>query len=644
MAFEELEKKLYMVDKKVDPADGDEEEEKLSLKNKEDKDKKAKDQNFIPSVWGGTKPGGRTDFSDVLGIDRFPVKKIIFWGIVWIATGVVLVAGYFVYQAFTYSGVSLQVSLDEPVLAGVPFDVTIKYGNNSPSVLSNAKLSLTLPPEFTFVGENNSSRIKTEDIGTVGPGNTGQQVIKLTAMRGEGTCADITTNIKYNSTGVASSFDKSVTRSVCIGGSAVALNIFNPNQVYSNETFDLKIDYKNISQESLKNLELRIEYPQNYTFQNASTKPDLGDNIWRLGDLRPGSSNIITVQGSVIAQADSFFEIKIKLISKNLSSEYVVTEKSVSISVSPPPLSITVLADTNIENVIKPGGSINYTLQFKNNTDIGFQDVVLKAKLIGVMFDFESIDTSVDFNSVTHELTWNKSRLESLGLLAPGASGSINFKVNILDDFPIALLSDKNYTLKVDAQIDSPTVPSFVDSERTISIDSLTTKVAGKIKIKSLGLFRDAASGIVNRGPMPPKVNTATNYTVHWVITNYATDVSNIEIRAFLKPGVRGTGIVKSNIETTPIYNDRTQEIVWNISKIQAARGVLGEPIEGIFQIEALPAVNQADTIMPLIGETSITALDLFTNVQLNSSAPNFDTTLNNNDPTLKFADVRVRP
>lgn len=641
MAFDDIEKKLYMNDEKVDP----EEELEAEKKKKLAKDAATQEKAAIPSGWETKKSIGGSDFKDVAGIaDRYPVKKIIFWGVIWIALGAVLTAGYFLYQAFTYSGVNLQISLDEPVLAGVPFDVTINYSNNSPSVLSNTRLSVTLPSEFTFVGADNANKMQTIDIGTVGPANVGQQVLKLTAMKGEGTCADIIVNIEYTTVGVISSFEKSITKSVCIGGSAAVLNVFSPNRVYSNETFDLKVDYKNISGESLKNLELRVEYPQNYTFQNASIKPDLGDNIWRLGDLRAGSTNLINIQGSVIAQADSFFDIKVKLVSKSLSGEYVVTEKSVSISVSTPPLSIVIVSDTSPENVVKPGGYINYTLQYKNNTDIGFQDVVIRAQLTGEMYNFGTIEQDIDFNSVTHELTWNKSRMDSLGLLAPGASGSINFKVDVLDKFPIVLLSDKNYSLKANVQIDSPTVPSYVSAERTISIASMTTKVAGIIKIESKGLFRDASSGILNSGQVPPQVNKATKYTVHWIITNYATDVSGVVVRASLEPGVRGTGVVKSNIETTPFYNDRTQEITWNIPKISATRGVLGEPIEGIFQIEALPAVNQAETNMALIGETTITALDLFTNVQLNNNSPGFDTTLNGKDPTLKFIDGRVRP
>ena len=63
---------------------------------------------------------------------------------------------------------------------------------------------------------------------------------------------------------------------------------------------------------------------------------------------------------------------------------------------------------------------------------------------------------------------------------------------------------------------------------QTVGLADLETKVAGLVKIESKAYFRDADSGIANSGPWPPKANQATQYTVHWRITNYATDISRV--------------------------------------------------------------------------------------------------------------------
>ena len=179
-------------------------------------------------------------------------------------------------------------------------------------------------------------------------------------------------------------------------------------------------------------------------------------------------------------------------------------------------------------------------------------------------------------------------------------------------------MSDKNFTLKAKATIESPTVPSFVQATKTFSLASLETKVAGQVFIDTKAYFRDAASGIVNKGPFPPRINQPTQYTIHWLITNYATDIQNVTLKAFLGPNVKFTGVVKSSAGTSvPLYNDRTQEMTWTLAKVPATAGVISKPIEAIFQVSATPSSSDLGTFMPLVQETSLTAVDEFTNLEL---------------------------
>ena len=75
--------------------------------------------------------------------------------------------------------------------------------------------------------------------------------------------------------------------------------------------------------------------------------------------------------------------------------------------------------------------------------------------------------------------------------------------------------------------------------------------------------FRDAASGFLNNGPLPLRVGKTTNFTIHWVITNYATDMGDVRLRATLGPNVTVTSNISSTISAKPIYNERTQEMSW---------------------------------------------------------------------------------
>ena len=164
--------------------------------------------------------------------------------------------------------------------------------------------------------------------------------------------------------------------------------------------------------------------------------------------------------------------------------------------------------------------------------------------------------------------------MPELRVLSAGDTGLATFQIRAKDQFSIRRLGDKNYYLKAEAKIDSPTVPYYLSAEKLRAWLLWKPKWRARLS-ETKAYFRDAASGVINRGPWPPRVNQPTQYTVHWLITNYATDVRNVEVRAFLESGVDWTGQVKSNTGSLPVYNERTQEIVWLINEIPATKELL---------------------------------------------------------------------
>ena len=190
--------------------------------------------------------------------------------------------------------------------------------------------------------------------------------------------------------------------------------------------------------------------------------------------------------------------------------------------------------------------------------------------------------------------------------------------------------------------IQSLTVPAGTAADKTISVATLETKVAGEVALRAAGFSRDAASGILNSGPYPPKINTPTQYTIHWVITNYATDISGVQVSAFLQSGTRFTGKVKSTSDAVPAYNPSSGGITWHIDRIQATKGAIGQPIEVIFQVENTPAINQVGQNVALLGETRIEAHDDFTDQPLFVVAPPVMTDIPN-DTSFGNIDRRVQ-
>ena len=570
------------------------------------------------------------------------LKKKIIWAGVIVGLLTIGVLGYLLFQIFTYAGIELNVSHPDEVQIGVPYEVQVEYKNSSGSSLQDAKISLSLPSEFVFVDDEAEKRVQIKTVGTVGVGSIGQEIFRVMAVRGERSSRRIEAVLEYNPVTLGSRFEVKQPVNIFIGDPAVELDFDAPEKVLSSELFETRIRYRNSSATDMEDMVLRLEYPANYTLKTSSIKPDEGQNIWRVGDLRVGSSNEIVLQGSILATQGSFFELKAFVSSEINGTRYDIGEKVKTISVSSAPLAVDISVNGSTAYISHAGDALFYKITYSNNTDVGFRDVVLTARLVGEMFDYRSLDVQKYFNSITNTLTWNASNLPELKTVEPGEKGEVEFRIATLKDFPISRLNDINFLARLDAEIESPTVPPLVAAEKTKGIAKLETKIAGQTTVDAKGFFRDAASGIVNNGQVPPKVNQPTQYTLHWIVKNFSTDVQNVEIRAFLKSGVRATGNIKSNIPEKPIWNERTQEVVWNIPKIQATRGVLSAPIEAIFQIEAVPAITQVGRAMPLLGPTTLTAGDIFTSTTISFTDPEITSDLFGDDSTITTFDGPV--
>ena len=90
-------------------------------------------------------------------------------------------------------------------------------------------------------------------------------------------------------------------------------------------------------------------------------------------------------------------------------------------------------------------------------------------------------------------------------------------------------------------------------------------------------------------------------------------------------------------------YNDRTSELTWNIGKLSAGVGVLVDSHEVIFQVSLTPSAKNINTIMPVIGDSSLTAEDTFTGINITANAPALKTNMPD-DSGVGLAKSAVQP
>lgn len=532
------------------------------------------------------------------------------------------------------SNVVIEIEGPEEVLRGVPFEVEVSIVNGTDSLVNEAELFLSPSGGIKNLGNLEGNGASADQIGDLDGGSIAKRTYRLLAVGGEEEEAIF--NLSYLSTN-RNRFETEKIWRVKVSGSAVQVEVRSPEQILPGSVFEVDIQYENNSDFDLPEAVLEVKYPSSFRFVSASLSPDSLNNYWRLGELRAGSSGNLQIRGTLESTDNRSFTLPVVFSARFLGEDFPVVEQSVELAVSPSPVGLNLLVNRRSDYVARIGDRLTYTIQYENSSGIALTDVVIKTELTGELYDFSTLSSNGKVNVGARTVTWDVASVPALRLLGAGVSGEVSLEVRLKDKFPINRLNDKDFSLRARAELTSPSVPYYLAATETRAETSMETKVSGLIQVDARAFYRDALSKIVNVGPMPPKLGQTTEYTIHWILSNYSTDVSNVSVKAYLPQNVNWTGIVKSNTETVPLYSEEAGEVVWNIDKIRATKGILDEPLAAVFQIRATPAQSDLGNFQNLLSATILTATDDFTglgltgsDVAINSSLPD-DVTVGQN-------------
>lgn len=551
------------------------------------------------------------------------MKKIL------IIFSIVIVCGAVVFYFIKYSGGGASIELrvpEEEVEIGVPFEVDVIFENGTGNKLGDVKIALD-PSEHIVFAEDGSGNIKTIEVGEIAVGNTRKESFRLVALPAENPEYKVKGTVYYSPETLAAEFEKDAEAEVRVKRPDFELSLEAPDKVFSGGGFEVVAKYeKDDEVPELAEFEVHIDFPENFEFSGASPEENSRSiNGIRFNNLDEDEGEV-KASGSIELSNESEFEVKARLVMKMFNEEYTFVSASKYILVESSPLSINAVLGEH-EGPAKPGEELTYVLSYKNNTGSILRNAVIKAVLQGEMFSFSSMESNGRFSSQNNTITWDRGNVSDLGELNINEEGSVFFTIELREKHPTQQLNDKNFVLVVDATIESePTVDS--GGTKTTGRSVLETKVAGLIEVSADGYFRDAKSGIVNGGPFPPKVNQATNYTIHWKLANYGTDLNAVEVRAKLPEGVSFTGKTGGNTDSAPSFDSGTREVVWRVDRMLATTGILSEKPEAIFQVSATPKASDIGGYMVILDETRVTAHDEFVDATITNTAGRVTTRL----------------
>ncbi|MGB9608747.1 MAG: hypothetical protein ACPL3E_00005 [Minisyncoccia bacterium] len=549
------------------------------------------------------------------------------------------IVGYIFYKP-NPPQISIEFQKPDKILSGESFNLKVIIHNDSGQSLSNARLVLTLPEGIMFLEDDPNKKINQVDLGEISSLGLREENFKLIAFSPELTIKNIQAKLIYKLSNSNISFENNFDTDLSINQAAFNVSISAPEKIYNAQNFKILIKYQNNSNYDFDNVFLKINYPPIFKFVDANPKPE--NNLWNIGKVKSRDSGSIELTGQLIGSEGQSANFLIEALTLISGKSYALTSQNYNFSIAKSDLALNILLNNENNYIANLGDKLDYVFQYKNNSSFLMENVVLTARLESDLFDFSDMQTNSYFNSLTNTFIWNAANQPDFKALAPQAQGEIHLKLKLKDKFNILNVNDKNFTLKVYAQIESPTVPEGVSSNRTIFTTNFETKVRGRVDFSAFALYRDPNWQIINKGPYPPKVNQSTQYSIHWVIKNYANDLSNVLVYATLPPGTKFTNLYKSNIDVKLNYNPDSGLIQANIFKIPANRGVLDNPIEIVFQVENTPSLTEIGQDALLISESSLEVNNEFTSENLTYKADKVLTNLPN-DLTIKIKDRRVQ-
>lgn len=533
---------------------------------------------------------------------------------------------YFVVSQPSADGAQIIFKGPGQIFYGVPFDFSVGVGNNSGGVWNNVELSLSLPEGFILVNGGNAASFAIKQLGNVGDGSLTEiafSIIAVQASDASSADAELTEDsfeavLAYTPGGTATVFKKKERWRGSAPKPGIALELTAPEKIMGGEELSLKVTYANVTKSAMDALSLHLSYPEGFVLTKATVDADINNDTWNIGAVRAGSEDSITLFGRLEKAGTNDF--RVAMMRRVDGSRQNIQKAQATVVSDESLLAVTIDANDIPDFAARLGETIVYTIAyiFEKPVKNVAGGVTVRATLNGQLFDMGSVVIQNggvmrrDPATGAPQIVWQIARMNTEG-------DSVGFTIAVKNDYNIKRLGDRDFTLNLRAEVETGSATGSADNE---------IKIAGKTAVEARGFFRDAPAGILNKGAVPPKVGAPTQYTIHWSLKNYATDVKKVSVRAKLASGVQFTGIVKSTVDTKPTYDTASGEVVWNMERISATTGLIGVGPEVIFQIEGTPTPDMAGKPMPLIGPTTVSASDNFTNLMISGSAPEITTAL----------------
>ncbi|OGZ11676.1 MAG: hypothetical protein A2942_00720 [Candidatus Lloydbacteria bacterium RIFCSPLOWO2_01_FULL_50_20] len=566
---------------------------------------------------------------------------------------VLLSGGYLVYKYFdplaNPSEKNISITFDVPPGAtpGIPADIVVHVVNKNRVPLESAGLSIVYPSGTRSADSPDQDlRDEKKSFGTIRAGEAVNYRTKAIFLGEEKNEKEIKAVLEYRFAGMNSSFTKERTHSIEMLAAPINLTVEMLKEINAGQPLELSVTAFSNTVIPLRDVFVKVEYPLGFTFTSADPKPDFGSNIWRVGTLLPSEKFQLKIRG-IFSGAEG--EEKVFHTSAGVGSDKTARDIDTfynkvlsALSLTRSFIGIDLLLNGKLakDTTIPFGTRVDGKILWRNNLDTKIEQAQIEVRLSGVALNRPSINAGSGgfYRSSDNTIIWDSRGNRDLALLETGAQGTVSFSFQPLP--PVsgnqALL---NPTITAEITVRGRRIAETGVPEEVKSVIVENVRVSSQVQFASRAVYY--VGPFVNSGPIPPRVEQETTYTVIWSIVNTSNSINNTEVRAVLPIYVEWYGSVSPGTENLT-YNQNTNEVVWTAGNIPAGTGIDKPPREVAFQVVLTPSLSQLRSAPALVTQIRLSATDAFTGVLLEQNKSDITTDLSTDPKALRDTDLVV--
>lgn len=564
--------------------------------------------------------------------DIQPPKTGIFWMVLLVA--VLFFVGSIGYASYVFLGGQKIISTDDVVInivgpvsigGGDKLSIDAVFQNNSSVALEEVQLVVDYPKGAKTPDLKQDLTRERFVIGTMGVGSALKQTLNMAFLGENGETKKVDVKLEYRLPNSTALITKSKPFEIVLSEAPVQILVNALERISSGQNIDLDIEIRSNSEKDIEQLVFIADYPFGFTYTNSTLPPTYGNNVWVFNNFKTDDLKKIQISGIIQAQdgENRAFRFNAGLPSEINREEIgiVLSNARHIISLERPFIDLQLAVNGSLDeiNSVKSGEQIDTDIIFYNNTNNIVRDIEILMYLNGVVLDKFNVSTRGGYyDSLENKIIYNKTTApESLVEVLPRQKVEFSSQLKTLS-LVTNNLGLKNPELKISAVVRGRRVSETGADEQIEQEDFVNIKVLSDVRIRtSTAHNTTAVNGLIDSGPIPPKVDTDTTYTINWSMTNSTNDLENAKVTALLPVFVSWNNKFYPSTENIS-YDPVKRIITWVPGNVSAGTGygnVLPEKVS--FQVTLKPGINFFDETVDIVENIVFSATDKFSGKNL---------------------------